>query len=133
MEDTLHDEKTLVDPVPVDETRRLAQALGELIRDHRGLDVVILDMRESAGWTDFFIIATVTSSTHTQGLLRYIKEFARNQGMEILRNHRKATEDSWHYVDFGTMVVHLMTEASRSFYELERLWSAAPQIKIPVE
>ena len=130
MEDTLQDENSAQSPAFAGDTEELAVALAQLIQDHRGIDVVVLDMREHSSWTDFFIIATVTSGAHVQGLLRHIKEYARDRGIEILRNHRKATEDSWHYVDLGTLVIHLMTAASRSFYELERLWSTAPQIRL---
>jgi ribosome-associated protein len=103
---------------------KIAQELGELLRDHNGKDVVVLDLRKLNIWTDFFIIATVTSHTHVQGLLRHIKEFAREKNLEILHRPRKAEPDSeWNLVDMGNMVVHLMSEHARSFYELERLWT----------
>jgi ribosome-associated protein len=111
------------------DNRALAVALGELIREHRGDDVVVMDLRELNSWTDFFIIATVSSSTHVKGLQRQIAEFARERGLEILRRHRKAAADEgWNLIDLGTMVVHLMTPQSRSFYELERLWGAGALI-----
>jgi ribosome-associated protein len=69
----------------------------------------------------------VTSHTHVQGLLRHIKEFARERDLEILRRHRKATaDDEWNLIDMGDVVIHLMTEKSRAFYDLERLWGAVP-------
>jgi ribosome-associated protein len=115
------------DMSPVNDEKDAALALGRLIREHRGIDVVVMDLREQCGWTDFFVIATVTSHTHVQGLLRYIREFAAERNIEILHGRRKASpDDEWNLVDLGTTVVHLMTARSRSFYELERLWSAAP-------
>jgi ribosome-associated protein len=46
--------------------------------------------------------------------------------MEILRHHRKTSpDDGWNLTDLGNIVIHLMSERSRSFYELERLWSSA--------
>jgi ribosome-associated protein len=106
-------------------------ALGSLLRDHRALDVAALDLRECNSWTDFFIIATVTSSSHLEGLERHIKEFCRDRDLEILRRSprpRGDAEDDWRLTDLGTMVIHLMSPRARSFYELERLWSAAPVI-----
>jgi ribosome-associated protein len=112
---------------------KTALALGELLREHKGADVKVLDLRGLCGWTDFFVIATVTSNAHLQGLERYIKEFARGEGIEILRRSRKppagagsAAPDEWCLVDLGAIVVHLMSSQARSFYELERLWNAAP-------
>jgi len=117
----------------------LALDLGKLLENHNGGDVVVMDMRSLNFWTDFFIIATTTSNTHLRGLERHIKEFAREKDVEILHRSRKpksAAErhsaeqypDEWCLLDFGLIVVHLMSAQIRSFFELERLWSAAPII-----
>ena len=111
-----------------------AMDLGKLLDDHRGADVVVMDMRELNFWTDFFIIATVTSSTHLSGLERHIKDFVRENELEILhrsgrpKNDAEQRSDEWRLLDLGGIVIHLMTAKARSFFELERLWSAAPLI-----
>jgi ribosome-associated protein len=107
----------------------LTADLGRLLQDHRGGDVIALDLRELNSWTDFFVIATVSSNTHLQGLYRRIKDFALERDVEILRRHRRpSAEDEWSLVDMGNVVVHLMTARSRAFYELERLWGAGKVI-----
>jgi ribosome-associated protein len=109
----------------------VALSLGALLRDHRALDVAVLNLRECNSWTSFFVIATASSISHLQGLERHVKDFCREQGLEILRRSprsRLAAEDDWRLTDLGTVVVHLMSERARNFYELERLWSAAPRI-----
>lgn len=104
-----------------------ARALAKIIAEHKGQNVVVMDLRPLNTWTDFFIISTVSSSTHQQGLQRHIKEFAQMEQIDILRRQRKApAEDEWNLIDMGTIVVHLMTQKARSFYDLERLWSEAP-------
>ncbi|MDR2743337.1 MAG: ribosome silencing factor [Treponema sp.] len=114
-----------------EEGTALVRALGVLLQDHKGEDVAVLDMRELNGWTDFFVIATVSSHIHRMGLLRHIKDYCRDRGIEIFRIRRKiASEDEWTLIDLGAVVVHLMTEKSRSFYELERLWNTAPVIRL---
>jgi ribosome-associated protein len=108
------------------DNKAAAIALSRLIEEHRGGEVIALDLRELNSWTDFFVIATVTSTTHLQGLLRQVKEFAGEAGLEILRKHRKVSpDDGWNLVDMGAIVVHLMTAPCRSFYELEQLWGSA--------
>jgi len=112
----------------------LAVELGKLLDDHHGAEVVVMDMRSLGFWTDFFVIATVTSNTHLMGLQRHIKDFASERGVEILRRSRKPGSDGelrseeWCIMDMGDIVVHLMSARTRSFFELERLWSAAPLI-----
>ena len=114
----------------MDDTLRIkAIALGRLLEDHRGNEVVVMDMSPLNYWTDFFVIATVTSDTHLRGLERHIKNFAAEKELEIFHRSRKPEgSDEWCLLDLGGIVVHLMTERTRSFFELERLWSAAPLI-----
>jgi len=114
----------------------LAVELGKMLSLHNCADVVVMDMKPLDFWTDFFVIATATSNTHMMGLERHIKDFIQENGLEILRRSRKSVNvreaelhpDEWRLFDLGNMVVHLMTAKVRSFFELERLWSAAPLI-----
>ena len=106
-----------------------AVELGKLLADHRGADVVVMDMGDLNFWTDFFVITTVTSNTHLMGLERHIKDFVLENQLEIIhRSRRPKTDDEWCLLDLGGIVIHLMTARVRSFFELERLWSAAPLI-----
>jgi len=103
-----------------------ALALGELLRDHKGFDVLVLDLREMNAWTDFFVIATSSSGTHMDGLDRHIKEFCHERGIDILRrSHKPEGEDEWRIIDLGQIVIHLMNGKARAFYDLERLYSLA--------
>ena len=108
------------------------RALCVRLEEHRGLDVTALDLRELHSWTDFFIIATVSSGAHLQGLLRHIKDFAAETGLDILRGQtRGGGSEGWSLVDMGTAVIHLMNAELREFYELEELWNSAGRIFPP--
>jgi len=107
-------------------TAETAGSLGELLRDHRGADVQVLDLRGIGSWTDFFVIATTNSGTHMDGLDLHIKEFCHERGIDILRRSRKPDgEDEWRIIDLGPIVIHLMNGKTRAFYDLERLYSMA--------
>jgi ribosome-associated protein len=107
-----------------------AAALSELLRDHKGADVVVLDLRTMGAWTDFFVIATSSSDTHMDGLDRHIKEFCQERGIDILRrSHKPVGEDAWRIIDLGPIVIHLMNSNARAFYDLERLHSLASMNK----
>ena len=123
MEDMLPE--TDIDSAAADETAAMARGLGELLKEHKGADVLVMDVRRQCDWTDYFVIATVSSSAHLEGLERHIREFCRGNNIEILRKSRKlaAENDEWRLIDLGRAVVHLMSKQAREFYELERLWS----------
>jgi len=100
-----------------------ASSLARLLEEHKGQDVSMMDLREISNWTDFFIIATVSSIAHMDGLERHIKEFCAENEIDILGSSRKSTDDEWRLIDLGQIIVHLMTSNAREFYELERLWA----------
>jgi len=111
-------------------TKALCDTLCELLREHNGQDVVSLDLRGMNNWTDFFIIATVTSKTHIDGVERHVKEFCRDKEIAILGHSRKGAprlqDDEWRLIDLGSIIIHLMNKRAREFYELERLWATIP-------
>ena len=96
--------------------------LAKVLEKHNGSDTVVLDIREQSSWTDFFVITTATSGAHMQGLLRHIREFLSERSVKQLRGKKQLSDDSWLLVDCGDFVIHVMSEESRAFYELERLW-----------
>jgi ribosome-associated protein len=103
-----------------------AIGVGKLLSDHKGGNSLVMDLSRLNAWTDFFVIATVSSSTHLQGLQKHIKEYAAEHSVDILRRQRKTPSDEeWSLIDLGNVVVHLMTAKARAFYDLERLWSDA--------
>ncbi len=110
-------------------TREAAIQLGTLIAEHRGQDVKVLDLSGRNSWTDYFVIATATSSTHSRGLQRHIHEALKETGLEIRPTKRRIPDgDEWILIDLGQVIVHLMTSAARSFYDLEKLWYGAPDL-----
>jgi ribosome-associated protein len=105
------------------ETENQAKSLGELLQEHKGLDVSVLDLRKFQTWTDFFIVATTSSNTHMDGMERHIKEFCRDRKIEVFGSSRKSQDDEWRLLDLGSIIIHLMSKRVREFYELEKLWS----------
>jgi len=96
--------------------------MGELLKEHKGQDVSVLDLRGICDWTDFFLIATVSSKIHMDGLERHIRDYCRENKIELFGNSRKNTDDEWRLIDLGFAIIHLMNSRARQFYELERLW-----------
>jgi ribosome-associated protein len=109
--------------------KKAALELGTLLHDYRAANVIVIDLRKQNTFTDFFVIATVNSSAQVSGLHKHIKDFCSENDFEILRRQKNVpTDEEWSLIDLGNIVVHLMTERARNFYELERLWSSAEVI-----
>lgn len=110
-------------------TAEAARRLGALLADHKGADVMVLDVRGRNSWADFFVLATVSSPTHSRGLQRHVHEALKELELEVRPTRRKSPDgDDWTLIDLGDVVVHLMTPAARSFYDLEKLWYGAADL-----
>lgn len=93
-------------------------------------DVVILDLRKIASFTDFFMICTGNSSRHLEGITNAILEKLKEN--EIKPWHIEGEQDAdWVLLDYVDVVVHLFLEETREFYSLERIWADTPHIELP--
>ena len=108
--------------------------LAALLRDEKAEDVVCLDVGELCGWTDAFVIATVRSTAHAEGLDKLVRDFGHAHDLAPYVSDQKPRQlasekknSDWLTLDLGKAVVHLMTEEKRSFYDLETLWAQAPR------
>lgn len=107
-----------------------ALEIAKILEDGKGEDVAVLDVSEMNSWTDYFVIATIHSSAHWQGLAKQIKDYTKENDIEIhVTNQKKPDGDDWNLIDLGYVVVHLMSKDAREFYELEKLWHAGRKIK----
>ena len=111
-------------------TEEKALEIAALMEAGKGLDVTVLDVSGLNSWTDYFVIVTVTSGPHWQGLYKSIKEYISQNDMQMHETIRKSPQgDDWNLIDLGTVVVHLMSQEARDFYELEKLWHAGKKLK----
>lgn len=112
------------------ENESLATDVARILADHKALDVILLDVRETAGWADYFVIGTCTSSAHMKGLLRHLEEYLASSHLVPLNKPDPADDQRWLLLDLGTVVVHVMTAEARQFYDLESLWFKASRVSI---
>jgi len=107
-----------------------ALELAQICEDSKGDNVCVIDVSKLNSWTDYFVIATIHSSAHWQGIAKQIKDYVKANDMQIHLTHNKTSGgDDWNLIDIGPVVVHLMSEDARRFYELEKLWHAGKFIK----
>lgn len=97
----------------------------EAMEDVKAKDIVSLDVTELSDVTDHLVIASGTSNRHVKSVAGNVVEEAKNHGFQPLGVEGMDVGE-WVLVDFGDTVVHVMQPTTRSFYELEKLWSIPP-------
>jgi ribosome-associated protein len=101
----------------------LARDVVRALEDKKGEDIVLLDIKEIASFTDYFVICTGTSDRMLDALAGGVldevrKKYKKKAGKQGL------SRDGWVVVDFGDVVVHLLSPDQRDYYQLEELWNA---------
>lgn len=89
-------------------------------------DVVIIDMRKMPNVTDYFVIASGTSTTQVNAIKDHIREKLK-EARQRLWHIEGEREGLWILLDYGDVVGHIFYDEVRRFYDLERLWADAPQ------
>lgn len=106
-------------------SEELSQIVINALEDLKGKEIVQLDVREMTDVTDTLIIASGTSNRHVKSMANNVVEDSKKLGYMPLGVEGIDAGD-WVLVDFGDIVVHVMQEETRNFYELEKLWSITP-------
>jgi ribosome-associated protein len=100
--------------------------------DKKALNLVVLDVREVASFTDYFLIASGTSTRQVQAIADEIVERMKGEGRRAARVEGYRTAE-WVLIDYGDFVFHIFEEKARTFYDLERLWRDAARVEVPRE
>ena len=92
-------------------------------------EIKVLETRDVTVLADYFILCTATSTTHIKTLSDEIDKALSDEGEPPIRTEGYRG-GGWVLVDFGCLVVHIFTDETRKFYNLEHLWGDAPQVDI---
>lgn len=104
----------------------LADAVIEGIREKKGFDIAVLDLRGlSHAVCDHFIICCGNSSTQVAALANSIEDLVRKKTGESPWHVEGTANSEWILIDFVNVVVHVFQPQARSFYNIEKLWADA--------
>lgn len=93
--------------------------------EKKAQSIVVMDMRQALPVTDYFLIASGTSTVQVQAIADAIDEKVEKAGLKLL--HKEGfREAQWILLDYGHFVAHIFTNEDRRFYNLEQLWADAP-------
>jgi ribosome-associated protein len=107
---------------------RLATTIAAHAADKKAIDIVALDLRGVAGYTDFFVIASGNTDRQTKAIHDAIHIGLKNHHGLLPRRVEGLTESRWVLMDYLDVVVHVFTPETRDFYRLESLWGDVPRI-----
>ena len=121
--------KPVADPMTPEQ---LADAIGQLAADRKGLDIIQLDLRGIIGYTDYFVICTGRTDRQTKAIHDAIHQGLKDEHGVLPRRVEGVTQARWILMDYLDVVVHVFTPETREYYRLEQLWGEAPAMPLAV-
>ena len=118
-------------PTPFAELDPEVQLAIKCAADKKAFDVVALDLRSIASFTEFFIIASGSNQRQVQAISDEINEQLKKQLNSRPVRIEGYNSADWILLDYGDFVVHIFNGESREFYDLARLWLDARKVEIP--
>ena len=122
---------TPTEPVKAELDERIRMALSAA-SEKKAINSVVLDLREIASFTDYFMITSGTNERQVQAISDEVVETLKKAGTPAARVEGYKTAE-WILLDYGDFVVHVFNEKARKFYDLERLWRESQRVELPPE
>ena len=107
--------------------------------DKHAEGVVVMDLRTLSNVTDFFVVCTADSAPQMNAIKDHIEATLAQQGCAVFHTEGAAAAlgprrdrdvPQWVLLDCGDVVIHLLDEPARTFYQLEQLWADAPRVPL---
>jgi ribosome-associated protein len=116
----------------VTRTKKLTGDVANVVRaaiDKKASDVVVLDLRHTPAFTDYFILCSGQNQRQVKAIVDAIEQALR--AAHVRAAHVEGYDRAeWVLMDFFTFIVHVFTPQTREFYSLERLWGDAERIEV---
>lgn len=120
--------KTAATAARLTKNSRLFKTALQAILDKKGENVVSLDLRKiPEAIADFFLICEASTNTQVKAIADAVQDEIKKNCGEIAHRSEGYQNAKWILVDYVNLVVHVMQREPRGFYQLEEMWSDAPQ------
>jgi len=106
-----------------------AKKIASVLDEKKGRSISILKVLEHTVITDYFVIATATSSTHLKALCDEVEYRLREEDGEKAQRVEGYQGGGWILVDFSDVILHIFDSASRDFFQLEKLWAQGEPVE----
>jgi ribosome-associated protein len=107
----------------------LARLAAEACDDRKAVDIRLIRVDEVSTLADWFVICSGLSDVQVRAIARSVEDRLEEEaGRRPLRREGQA-EGRWVLIDYGEVIVHVLTPDERSFYDLEAFWGHGQQVR----
>jgi ribosome-associated protein len=118
-------------PTPFAELDPEVQLAIRSASEKKAFDMIALDLRNIASFTEYFIIASGANQRQVQAIADAINEQLKKQLDRRPVRVEGYNAAEWVLLDYGDFIAHIFSHESRDFYDLARLWRDARKVELP--
>jgi ribosome-associated protein len=111
------------------DSEALARLAAEACDDRKAVDIRLIRVEEVSSLADWFVICSGLSDVQVRAIARSVEESLESHAGRLPLRREGQTEGRWLLLDYGDLIVHVLTPQERSFYDLESFWGHGEQIR----
>ena len=111
------------------ESKELALKIARLLKEKKAIDVTVIDISPKASFADYFVMSSAGSERQMSALVDYIEDMLEPQGV-FHKSVEGKRSSGWILMDYGDVVINVMTVATREKYNIERIWGDCDNLEI---
>lgn len=115
---------------PIMKDLDLARACAEFADDKKAENIRILDLRGLSPVTDWLVLCSALSAPQLRAVRDHIEDEMKEKHGERPLYRDGSYESQWMILDYGNVMVHILSPEKRDFYALEELWGDAPEVTL---
>ncbi len=113
----------------MEQTMEMVHIIYDALADKKGEDIKVLNIAEVSVLADYFVITNGNSNSQVTALVDNVQEKMLLAGYHLKRQEGNHS-GTWVLLDYGDIIVHVFDKESRSFYNLERIWSDGKTVEL---
>jgi ribosome-associated protein len=120
-------EQTAPLPVAAGDSGALARLAAEACDDRKAVDIRLIRVEEISSIADWFVICSGLTDVQVRAIARSVEDRLESDAGRLPLRREGQAEGRWVLLDYGEVIVHVLTPQERSYYDLEAFWGHGEQ------
>lgn len=110
------------------EANEILKIAANALNEKKAKELAAVKVADLTVLTEYFLMATATSSTHVRALADEVEDKLEESGVKP--HHIEGRATGWLILDYGSVIVHIFSREQREFYGLDKMWSDGEAVNI---
>jgi ribosome-associated protein len=107
---------------------RLTRLAAEACDDRKAVDIRLIRVEEVSSLADWFVICSGLSDVQVRAIARSVEDRLLTDAGRLPLRKEGQNEGRWVLLDYGELIVHVLTPSERRYYDLEAFWGHGEQV-----